>query len=224
MQSRNPLIVEPNGLDAEALPKPIDWAAMFGNDHPVEIEIGSGKGTFITGAALGRPGVNFLGVEWARWFWRYTSDRLRRNGCGNARAVRLEAGFLLDAHVPAESVSVLHVYFPDPWPKAKHHRRRLIQPSFMPKVRRALVPGGVIRVVTDHADYWEQIDATVRGAEGFDVIDYEPPGSAGEGEVVGTNFERKYRREGRPFHAIAARKRLATEARRHGEEGEEAES
>ena len=222
MQSKHPLIVEPNGLDAETLPKPIDWAAMFGNDHPVEIEIGSGKGTFITDAALARPGVNFLGVEWARWFWRYTSDRLRRNGCANARAVRQEAAFLLDEHVPAASVSVLHVYFPDPWPKAKHNRRRLIQPSFMPKARRVLVPGGTMRVVTDHADYWEQIEATVRGAEGFEVVDYEPPGSAGEGEVVGTNFERKYRREGRPFHAIAAVKRDSPrEAQRHGEEGEE---
>ena len=170
----------------------------------VELEIGCGKGTFITEQAKERPGVNFFGIEWARWFWRYTSDRLRRNDCTNARAVRAEAGFFLDEHVPAESLSVLHVYFPDPWPKARHNKRRLIQPAFMPKVLRVLRPGGRLQVVTDHADYWAQIEATLRAAEGLTVVPYDPPGSAEEGEVVGTNFERKYRREGRPFYAIAA--------------------
>ncbi len=207
MQTKHALIVEPNGLDVETLPKPVDWAEVFGNPNPVELEIGSGKGTFLADQAKERPEVNFFGIEWARWFWRYTADRLRRNGLTNARAVRAEAGYFLDEHVPAGSLGVLHVYFPDPWPKARHNKRRLIQPAFMPKARRVLAPGGRLQIVTDHADYWEQIDATVRAAEGFDVVDYARPGSADEGEVVGTNFERKYRREGRPFYAIAARSR-----------------
>ena len=168
MQTKHALIVEPNGLDVETLAKPVDWAEVFGNPNPVELEIGCGKGTFITEQAKERPGVNFFGIEWARWFWRYTSDRLRRNDCANARAVRAEAGFFLDEHVPAESLSVLHAYFPDPWPKARHNKRRLIQPAFMPKVLRVLRPGGRLQVVTDHADYWAQIDATVRAAEGAD--------------------------------------------------------
>ena len=203
MQTRNPLIHEPNGVTAEQLSKPIDWAAMFGNANPVEIEIGSGKGTFITEQARSRPDVNFFGIEWARWYWRYTSDRLRRHGCTNARAIRAEAGFFLDEFVPADSLSVLHIYFPDPWPKARHNKRRLIQPSFMPKVRRVLRPGGMLKIVTDHADYWAHIEPTVRACDWLDVIDYSRPGSANEGEYVGTNFERKYAREGRPFYAIA---------------------
>src|SRR5688572_2027433 len=208
MQSHRELIVEPVGLDVETLARPIDWRQMFGNDHPVELEIGIGKGTFITEQAKARPDVNFFGIEWARWFWRYASDRLRRNKCTNARTVRAEAGFFLSEFVPAESLSVLHIYFPDPWPKARHHKRRLIQEKFMPIAHRVLTPGGRIQVVTDHQGYWEEnIEPVIRAAKGFEVVDYNRPGSASEGEFVGTNFERKYRREGRPFYAIAAVKR-----------------
>ena len=100
---------------------------------------------------------------------------------------------------------MLHVYFPDPWPKARHHKRRLIQPSFVPVVARILKPGGRWQVVTDHKGYWEEnIEPTIRNAAGFTVVDYNRPGSANDGEFVGTNFERKYAREGRPFYAIAA--------------------
>jgi tRNA (guanine-N7-)-methyltransferase len=205
MQTNHELIVEPIGLDPDALPKPLDWAALFGNDNPVELEIGMGKGTFLTEQAKARPDVNFFGIEWARWFWRYASDRLRRNGCTNARTVRAEASFFLTEFVPPESLSVLHIYFPDPWPKARHHKRRLIQEKFMPVAHRALKPGGRIQVVTDHQGYWEDnIEPVIRAAKGFEVVDYNRPGSANEGEFVGTNFERKYRREGRPFYAIAA--------------------
>ena len=163
MQSNHELIVEPVGLDVEVLPRPLDWKVLFGNDHPVELEIGMGKGTFITEQAKARPEVNFFGIEWARWFWRSASDRLRRNGCLNARTVRAEAGFFLAEFVPEASLSVLHIYFPDPWPKSRHHKRRLIQPKFMPLVERVLRRGGRLQVVTDHKDYFEQIEATVKG-------------------------------------------------------------
>jgi tRNA (guanine-N7-)-methyltransferase len=206
MQTHRDLIVEPIGLDADQLPKPLSWTTLFGNDHPVELEIGMGKGTFLLDQAKARPEVNFFGIEWARWFWRYASDRLRRHGCtANARTVRAEAAFFLTEFVPPASLSVLHIYFPDPWPKARHHKRRLIQPKFMPLIEKVLQPGGRLQIVTDHQGYFEEnIEPCVRGASGLKVVDYNRPGSAGEGEFVGTNFERKYRREGRPFFAIAA--------------------
>jgi tRNA (guanine-N7-)-methyltransferase len=206
MQVSHELIVEPVGLDPDKLPKPLVWRELFGNDHPVEMEIGMGKGTFLTEQAKARPEVNFFGVEWARWYWRYASDRLRRHGCANARTVRAEANFFVTEFVQDASLSVLHIYFPDPWPKARHHKRRLIQPAFMRQVERVLAHGGGrLQVVTDHQEYFEQIEAVVKGSA-LTVIDYNRPGSASEGEFVGTNFERKYRREGRPFYAIAARK------------------
>lgn len=206
MQAHRELIIEPIGQDIDALPKPINWAALYGNDHPVEIEIGMGKGTFLTEQAKARPETNFFGIEWARWFWRYASDRLRRNGCTNARTARVEALFFLTEYVKDASISVLHVYFPDPWPKARHHKRRLIHDPFMKQSARVLAPGGRLQIVTDHQGYFEQIDQVVR-ASALQVVEYNKPGSAAEGEFVGTNFERKYRREGRPFYAIAAVKR-----------------
>ena len=203
MQSSHEFIIEPIGLEIDAIVRPIEWPVMFGNDHPVEIEIGMGKGTFLTEQAKARPETNFFGIEWARWFWRYASDRLRRHDCANVRTVRVEALFFFTEFVKDASVSVVHVYFPDPWPKARHNKRRLIQEPFLKQVQRVLVPGGRLQVVTDHKDYFEQIDRVVR-ASALNVVEYNKPGSAAEGEFVGTNFERKYRREGRPFYAIAA--------------------
>ncbi len=205
MQTNRDLIVEPVGIEVESLPKPMDWRDLFGNDGPVEVEIGMGKGTFLTEQARARPDVNFFGIEWARWFWRYASDRLRRHNCLNARTARTEAGFFLREYVRDGTVSVLHVYFPDPWPKARHHKRRLIQAPFLREAERVLVPGGGrLQIVTDHKGYFEENMEPVVRASNLTVVDYNRPGSASEGEFVGTNFERKYRREGRPFYAIAA--------------------
>src|SRR3954471_14719996 len=165
MQTKNELIPQPTGLDAPAHPKPLDWRQLFGNDHPVELEIGMGKGTFLTEQAKARPDVNFFGIEWANWFWRYASDRLRRNGCTNARAVRAEALFFLREHVPDASISVLHVYFPDPWPKKRHHKRRLVQEPFMQQAKRVLAPRGRLQIVTDHQGYFEEnIEPAIRTA------------------------------------------------------------
>ena len=203
MQAVSSFVVEPIGVIAEQLPRPIDWKEMFGNDHPVELEIGMGKGTFITDQAKARPHVNFFGIEWANWFWHYASDRLRRNECVNVRTIRAEAGYFLREFVPAHSLSVMHIYFPDPWPKEKPSKRRLVQPAFLDLVGHVLIPDGQLRVVTDHRDYFEQIDSVIRGSP-LHLIDYTAPMSAADGEFVGTNFERKYRREGRPFYSIAA--------------------
>jgi len=205
MQSNRELNIEGIGLDVDTLPRPLEWRQVFGNDHPVELEIGTGKGTFLTEQAKARPEVNFFGLEWANWFFRYASDRLRRNHCANARMVRAEAGYFLTEFVADASVSVLHVYFPDPWPKKRHHKRRLVQEPFLRQAERILSPGGRVQIVSDHKGYFEEnIEPTLKSSGVLQVVDYNRPGSAGEGEFVGTNFERKYRREGRPFYALAA--------------------
>lgn len=204
MQSKHILNPGLIALDLEQLPRPLRWEEIFGNNHAVEIEIGMGKGTFITEQARLRPEINFIGIEWARWFWRYASDRLRRHGCLNARTVRAEAGFFLREFVEPASVAALHIYFPDPWPKKRHHKRRLIQPGFVELATQLLKAGGRLQVVTDHEGYFrENIEPAMKGSR-LRIVDYEVPGSAAAGEMAGTNFERKYAREGRPFYAIAA--------------------
>lgn len=206
MQVRRQLIIEPIAVYEESLPRPIDWVALFANSNPVELEVGCGKGTFITGQAKARPQTNFFGIEWASFYWRYTCDRLRRAGCAaNARIVRADAQQMLRQYIPAGSVSAIHIYFPDPWPKTRHHKRRLIQPAFLLDVHRALAPRGRLQVATDHADYFLQIQAIIAGSP-LRASDYIPPQGAAAGEIAGTNFERKYLGEGRTFHAIAALK------------------
>ena len=206
MQAAAQFIVEPVGLVVETLPRPLVWETLFGNANPVELEIGMGKGTFLLGQATTRKDTNFFGLEWANWFYRYAADRMRRHDCLNARCARTDANFFIREFVPDASISVLHVYFPDPWPKSKHNKRRMIQPSFVPVIHRILKPGGVVKVVTDHLGYWnENIEPTIKNS-GLELIEYAKPDAAGAGEFVGTNFERKYIKEGRPFYAMAARK------------------
>src|SRR5438094_4030404 len=164
MHTNKELIVEPIGLDPDQLPKPLHFPGLFGNFNPVELEIGTGKGTFLLDQAKANPHINYLGIEWARWYWRYASDRLRRHNCLNARTVRAEASFFLQEFIPPESISVLHIYFPDPWPKKRHHKRRLIQPPFLELVQRILTPTGRLQIVTDHQEYFEQIEAVVKAS------------------------------------------------------------
>ena len=188
----------------------IRWTDIFGNDHPVELEIGAGKGTFLLAIAQALPEHNYLGIEYAKAYAEFAADRLRRHGVANARMVHAEATWWLRCHVPDSSLAALHVYFPDPWPKTRHHKRRLIQLPFLKEVHRMLVPGGKLRLVTDHADYFAHMQATLAAQNDLEVIPFDSPvalqADAPAGSIVGTNFERKYIVEGRTFHATAARK------------------
>ena len=197
------LVAEPFGLERDSLPRPLDWIALFGNDASVEMEIGIGRGAFLTEQARARPHVNFVGVEWSRPFWRFASDRLRRHECVNARCVHGEALSILREWVQASSLRAIHLYFPDPWPKKRHHKRRLVQAPFIAEVERVLVPRGRLQVLTDHREYFEQIEGVLSGSA-LVRADFESESPADRGELVGTNFERKYRRQGRAFYAVAA--------------------
>ena len=118
-------------LDVDAEGDPLDPEAIFPERGglPLEIEIGTGKGTFILGRAEQRPEINFLGIEYAYPYAAYTADRIRRAGLENARMICADASAIVQNRIGDESVLRLHIYFPDPWPKRKHHRRRLIQPE-----------------------------------------------------------------------------------------------
>ena len=189
-------------LEESVAEEAVDLRAVFRNGRPVEMEIGSGKGTFLLARAAARPEVNFLGLEWARAYCHYTADRIRRAGLANVRMLRADAGPFVKACLPDACLLRLHVYFPDPWPKRRHHRRRLIQPPFVEEACRVLQPGGQLIIVTDHQGYFHQIRRVLRDVPGL-AFTAMPRMVDADGEIVGTNFERKYVAQGRPFYSLA---------------------
>ncbi len=197
-------ILLPESFGAET--SKVDFRALFGNDNPVEIEIGSGKGAFIVGRAEIRPNVNFLGIEWARQYCHYAADRLERHNLTNARMLRTDAAVFFRNRVPDGSLQRVHIYFPDPWPKTRQRKRRIVQPAFVSLLHRKLVMGGQLAVVTDHRDYSRQMRWVITAQPGFATVPFPKTSAAGEGELVGTNFERKYIAQGRRFFSLAVMK------------------
>jgi tRNA (guanine-N7-)-methyltransferase len=201
------------GIDHADLPPlesgRIDPRAWFEQpDRPLEIEIGCGKGTFLVQQAVLSPDVNYLGFEWAREFYRFAADRMRRREVRNVRIIHTDATEFIRWRCPDAIARVIHVYFSDPWPKTRHHKRRVVQDRTLVEFHRILELGGEIRLVTDHDDLWQWYEQhAARNAQWFERRPFSPPESAGEGEMVGSNFERKYRREGRPFHSMTLVKR-----------------
>ncbi len=198
------LTLQPGTLDGQ-----LDFEVIFGRSGPVEIEIGSGKGTFLVSQAGAYEKTNFLGIEWANKVYRYAVDRIGRWGLKNVRLIRTDAADFLAEHVADESVEGFHLYFPDPWPKKRHHKRRFFCSENLEQMLRCLKPGGWINIATDHQDYFEQIQTVTRQAvEGgrAKIIPFIRPVGAGQGEYVGTNYERKYLKEGRPTYTLALQK------------------
>ena len=184
------------------------WWPAERRDRPCELEIGSGKGTFLVQQAAARPDVNYLGIEYIHPIWRYAADRLRRHQLANTRLLCYDAAVFVRWYCPDGLFDQVHIYFPDPWPKKKHHKRRLLRAEFLADLHRILTDRGRVRLVTDHDDYFAWINEQIaQVADRFAVEPFENPDSARPGEIVGTNFERKYRREGRPFHALTLRRR-----------------
>jgi tRNA (guanine-N7-)-methyltransferase len=192
-------------LKPEDLGDRVDFARVFGRDGPVHIEIGAGKGTFLLNQAKTHSDINFLGIEWARKYYRYAVDRIGRWGLTNVRIIRTEAASFIADFVPDDSVECFHIYFPDPWPKKRHHKRRFVSEANLEQLRRRLKTGGQLRIATDHAEYFEVIEKLIDGRpDKLERIEFAP--AAEPGEITGTNYERKYVKDKREIRTIAAKK------------------
>jgi tRNA (guanine-N7-)-methyltransferase len=179
----------------------LTWEEVFGRVRPVEVEVGIGKGRFLLSIAALRPEVDHLGIEWANEYLRIAETRAAKRGLRNVRFVRADAKALVARAIPERSVSAYYVFYPDPWPKKRHHKRRFFDGSTVDRVADTLVPGGWLHVATDHDDYWEVIEPLLDGHAAFRRQPaFGGPAFPLAAEGALTNFEAKYEVEGRSRH------------------------
>lgn len=158
------------GLAAGA---PIDFAAAFGRRAPVMLDIGFGNGMALAEQAALHPENNYLGIEVHRPGVGQLLTRLATGALHNVRVICADAKEVLARDIAEGSLAAVYLLFPDPWPKKRHHKRRLVQPDFIALVQRALAPGGMLHLATDWADYAEDMRAVLAQAPGFAPA---PPG------------------------------------------------
>jgi tRNA (guanine-N7-)-methyltransferase len=201
-RSRPPIDVSAHWIDPAAFPATgaLGWTSVFGNDHPVELEIGSGKGLFLLNAATADPTHNFLGIEISRKYARLAAERLATHGIPNAKVWPGDARIVLPRHIPSASLRIIHVYFPDPWWKKRHKKRRVFTESLVAEIQRTLEPGGQLRVASDVAEYFSVIRDLIAAAPQFRERPVPQPNEPRHDLDYLTSFERKYLLEGRPIY------------------------
>lgn len=133
--------------------EPLDFAALFGRCAPVVLEIGSGMGETTAAIAAMRPDTDFIAVEVHAPGVGSLLNRIAAEGLANVRVIRHDALEVLERMIPDASLAGIHLFFPDPWPKKRHHKRRLVQRAFAALAARKLAPGGYLHAATDWADY-----------------------------------------------------------------------
>ncbi len=186
------IVSEPSLMLPPNILHQLQFAQIYGNDRPVELELGCGDGSFLLKWAGLNPDRNYLGVERLKGRVLKIDRKGRRLGLHNLRGLRLEAAYVLEWMIPERSLAALHVYFPDPWPKKRHHRRRLIQSPFTELAARVLEPGGWVYLRTDHVEYFTQMGEVFAASRRFEASS-EPP----ELLAVKTDFEVGFNAEGK---------------------------
>lgn len=185
-------------VQLRSIVEPLDVAKLFPQPQPLEVELGCGDASFAVEYARQNPSKNLLGVERLLGRLQKLDRKGRRAGLHNLRGLRIESAYFLNYLLPAHSVTALHIYFPDPWPKKKHRRHRLISESFPALAGAALAPGGAVYLRTDDADYFQQMTEVFAAAKAFAAV--ETPVSLAE---ITTDFERDFNAQGIPTRRAA---------------------
>ncbi len=192
-------ILEPSGRPPFT---PIEVPAVFGAPGPVELEIGCGKGNFLVEYCEKHPERPCLGIEKEPEIAFLAARRLaKRPHLPHARVLLGDAFHFLRDWLDGNSVSAFHMYFPDPWPKKRHHKNRLMGPEFMEQVRRTALPDAPFHWGTDHAEYNAEARALFAATEWLEMVDPDAPPTEG----IMTNFEKKYRKQGKPIYRCVLR-------------------
>jgi len=180
----------------------LDLEKTFGNANPVIIEIGSGKGRFLITTALERPDLNIIGIEKSLHYHRVIRERVMKRHLANIRLINHDGYLVLKDMIPDASIAEVHIYFPDPWPRTKQQKRRIMRPEVLEEIARVLVPDGWAIYVTDHKEYFDVAAPLIE--QRFHAERRVP----GPDDPPRTNYEAKYREEGREIYEIRFRNKL----------------
>lgn len=182
------------GLDFH--PEAIVFDTLFGRHAPVVLEIGFGNGDTLVQQALENPGLNFLGIEVHEPGVGHCLLKARDAGISNLKLIKHDAIEVLDSQVPPGSLQRVNIYFPDPWPKKRHHKRRMIQPAFLELTHSRLQADGVLCIATDWANYAEHIDEVLDHSGLFTCDERREHAGDKPLDRPGTKFEQRGLRKG----------------------------
>jgi tRNA (guanine-N7-)-methyltransferase len=205
---REPLVdLKPFFLTLDDLGEGLDWQAFFGNENPVELDVGCGRGLFLFNASTSHPETNYLGLELDYKEGRRAARRFWKRKQPNARVLGGDARIALSKLMRPASVAAVHVYFPDPWWKRKHKRRRLFTDEFVDLACGVLKPGGLLHSWTDVEDYFGVIRALMDHHAGFEALPPQAERTAEHDLDYQTSFERRKRQIGSTIYRGLWRKR-----------------
>ena len=187
-------------VTAQRLPQLWDQEQLFPTSQPLEVEVGSGKGLFLYRQATASPQKNLLGIEISSKYARFSASRLARAGLTNARVVHADARQVFCEMLPDASLAAIHIYFPDPWWKKRHHKRRLLTAGFASQISRTLISGGFLHFWTDVAETYEA-GLTVLNADNYLEGPYAVLSRDAEHDLdYQTHFERRMRLRGKDIY------------------------
>ncbi len=180
---------------------------LFSKKQPLEIEIGCGKGRFALQRAQLHPEINMIAFDKLWKFLKRRQGRVVREEVSNLLFFKAEAEFFFEKAVPDQSISIIHLYFPDPWPKRKHNNRRLFDTDFLKLAAQKIVPGGLFEIATDFEDYYEAMMKVLAVQKDWRLVRETVNERIFEPECL-TNYELKYQAEGRKLHYIELQRAL----------------
>ena len=178
-------------IELQSILEPLDTAGLFPRAQTLEVELGCGDASFLANYARLHPDRNFIGVERLAGRIRKLDRKGRRAGLANLRGVRIESSYFLEYLLPLRSAAALHIYFPDPWPKRKHWRHRLINERFPGIAARALVSHGMVYLRTDDENYFQQMQNVFAASADFQAV--ETPAAL---SALLTDFEEDFQKRG----------------------------
>ncbi|PYK20216.1 MAG: tRNA (guanosine(46)-N7)-methyltransferase TrmB [Verrucomicrobia bacterium] len=184
-------------IELDSLTDRLDLQKIFERNSPLHVDLGSGDGSFLCSLAQRMPHKNFLGVE--RLLNRVRTSTRKAATLDNVRLLRMESFYAVRYLLPPESVERFYLLFPDPWPKRRHHRRRIVTPDFVSSIHAALQKDGSIYIATDDVDYFGEIKEIAESNSGFAI-------GEGDADLPQSKFGRIFREKHAPVHWLELRK------------------